>query len=226
MSLLGKGNEEPRSCWSGEVNQGPTNSSEATNVRGPGEDEQGRYLMHRHPVPMLSLAPSISLVWAFSHFSLSASTEWSLLLYQVCVHCSWWTLDLWAAQDRRCGQVLDQRKNCWVGCLQPVQAVSFMCIYVYTLEANIYCWAGDKKINCPKMKTVQVVYVRLGSASLIVVFSDSCVFDVNMYTWEFEMRYRCHSRPNGARANVGWLFSGVLLCSLCHWRQLCLWNCW
>lgn len=80
-----------------------------------------------------------------------------------------------------------------------------ICIHV----RSKYILLGRRQENkLPKdAKTVQIVYVRLGSASLIVVFSDSCVFDVNMYTSEFEMKYRCHSRPNGARANVGWLFS-------------------
>ena len=143
-----KGNEEPRSCWSGEVYQGPTNSSEATNVAGIGEDEQGRYLMHRHPVPMLSLGPSISRVWTchippYLHPRncplLCGYTRSGYVVageVWICRSSGPEWADSWP-KEKMLGWVF----SAFVGCF----FFPFLCIYVHTLEANIYLLAGDSK---------------------------------------------------------------------------------
>jgi len=120
LSLLSKGNEEPRSCWSGEVYQGPTNSSEATNVAGIGEDEQGRYLMHRHPVPMLSLGPSISRVWT-CHIPPYLHPRNCPLLCGYTRSGYVVAGEVWICRSSG-PEWADSwpKENCWVGCFQPL----------------------------------------------------------------------------------------------------------
>lgn len=70
MILLNSGNEEPGSRRSCEVDQGPPGSSEATDDRSACEEEQGRHLLHRHPIPLLNTRFA-TLSLRFSSFRLN-----------------------------------------------------------------------------------------------------------------------------------------------------------
>jgi hypothetical protein len=60
--LMNTGNEEPGSRRSREVNQGSTGSSEAIDHWSVGKEEQGWYLLHCHPFPLLSYPLSTALI--------------------------------------------------------------------------------------------------------------------------------------------------------------------
>jgi hypothetical protein len=105
-------------------------------------------------------APSISLVWAFFAFLLICIHGIvSPPIPQVCVHFSWWTLDLCAVRAEEVVQVLDQRKKTVGLGVCSLCRLFLSCEYICIHVRSKYILLGRRQENklAKDAKTVHIV---------------------------------------------------------------------